>query len=49
MWAATGNDRDCKKAIALGFLYCNQSPGQQETADFDRPSVQEYTWLNGNP
>ena len=27
MCAATGNDRDCRKAIALGFLYLNQSPG----------------------
>ena len=25
--SATGNDRDCRKAIALGFLYLNQSPG----------------------
>ena len=39
MCAATGNDRDCRKAIALGSVYLNQSPGQQETADFDRPSV----------
>jgi len=27
MWTATGNDRDCRKAIALGLLYLNQSPG----------------------
>ena len=27
MCAATGNDRDCQKAIALGFLYLNQSLG----------------------
>ena len=27
MCAATGNDRDCRKAIALGLLYLNQSPG----------------------
>jgi len=27
MCTATGNDRDCRKAIALGFLYLNQSPG----------------------
>jgi len=25
--AATGKDRDCRKAIALRFLYLNQSPG----------------------
>ena len=36
MCAATGNDRDCRQAIALGFLYLNQSPGYQETADFDK-------------
>jgi len=27
MCAATGNDRDCREAIALGFLYLNKSPG----------------------
>ena len=26
MCAAIGNDRDCRKAIALGFLYLNQFP-----------------------
>jgi len=34
--------------LLLGFVFKPVS-WLAETADFDRPSVQEYTWLNGNP